>query len=224
MRKVPAGTVTRSGSIEFPCNLAGVTDAADASRGPDPGVALLLREIRSQRTFLSEPVTQQEMTLLLEAARWAPSTWNTQPWRFVVVRPIHGSFDAVVDSLTASNRRWAAHAPVLIVVAACVVFDDGHRNRHALHDVGIASAFMAVQAVAGGLHVQSMAGFSPDAARLAVGVPSDHEIVTILAVGRVEALGASARRNGGPDGSRTRRPMAEIARDEVWDRPYSPDR
>jgi len=196
-------------------------DEPDTELGPDPRLTPLLREMRSHRTFVDDPVSDDDLALLLEAARWAPSTWNTQPWRFVVVRrATRDTFGAVVASLSESNQRWAADAPVLVVVAATPLLDDGRPNRHALHDVGIASAFMAVQAVALGLHVQSMAGFHPEVARAAVGVPADHDVITVLAIGRVATADVVAPDSEQRQAQRTRRSVREIARDGAWDRPY----
>jgi len=200
-----------------------VTDAADDSPGPGAGVTPLLRAIRSRRTFLDEPVRDDDLALLLDAARWAPSTWNAQPTRFVLVRRTDTEvFDAVVASLSSSNRRWAAHAPLLIVTAADPRLEDGSPNAHAWHDLGIASTFLVVQAAALGLHVQSMAGFRPAEAARAVGIPEGFEVVTVLAVGRIDPARSAVpedvvQRDARP---RWRRPLPELVRERHWDRPF----
>lgn len=203
-----------------------MTDTADDSPGPDPRVTPLLRSIRSRRTFLHDPPPEDDLALLLEAARWAPSTWNTQPAGFIIVRRTDTDhFGTVVASLSASNQRWAAHAPILIVVTADPLLENGAPNAHAWHDVGIACAFMAVQAVALGLHLQSMAGFRPEAARAAVLVPADHDVVTVLAVGSVDPSTSPVPPDivARDDQPRSRRTRAEIVREGSWDRPYPSD-
>ena len=195
----------------------------DETEGPDPDVTPLLRALRSRRTFLPEPVDRRDLELLLDAARWAPSTWNAQPARFVLVHRTDADvFDAVVASLSSSNRRWAAHAPLLIVVVADPLLADGSPNAHAWHDVGIASTCMVVQAMALGLHVQSMAGFRPDEAARAVGVPADHDVVTVLAVGRIDPATSPVpddvvQRDAQP---RSRKPVTEVVREGRWDRRF----
>jgi nitroreductase len=182
-----------------------------------------LRAIRSGRTFVDAPVTDDELALLLEAGRWAPSSWNHQPWRFVVVRqgsPAHAQLGA---ALSASNQRWALHAPVLVVVAACLHAEDGTLNPHALHDTGLATGLCLVQAVDLDLHVQIMAGFDGAEAARAVQVPSGHEVATVLAIGHIGPTSLVpvevAARELRP---RRRRPLTDLVFEGGWGRSFEP--
>lgn len=147
----------------------------------------ITEEIRtrwSPRAFADTPVPQEALSSLFEAARWAPSCYNTQPWRFMVAtkdQPEH--YDALLQCLMAKNREWAASAPVLVLSMACADFENGKPNRHALHDVGQAVAQMTIQARALGLYVHQMAGFSQKKAREAFGIPEDFIPTAAIAIG-----------------------------------------
>jgi nitroreductase len=129
-------------------------------------------------------VESEKMRSLLEAARWAPSSNNAQPWRFVVAtkdRP--ADYDRLFDCLLEGNKKWVHRAPVLILSVAKLAFDDGSPNRHALHDVGLATENLALQAAALGLASHPMAGFQIDKARNDLAIPDGYEPVAMIAVG-----------------------------------------
>jgi len=145
----------------------------------------LLRQRRSTRAFSPRDVSDEVLLSMLEAARWAPSCNNVQPWRFLVaVRGEGDGHGRIADLLTPSNRSWAAAAPVLMLAAAELNFPQTEKpNRHALHDVGLAIGMLSVQATAMGLAVHQMAGFSAEAARVACGIPEGFEPVSVIALG-----------------------------------------
>jgi nitroreductase len=122
---------------------------------------------------------------LLEAARWAPSCSNEQPWSFLVaVKDNKPEFERLLGCLIEFNREWAQHAPVLILSLARMIFQStGKPNRHAFHDVGQAIASLTVQATASGLVVHQMAGFDVEKARREFSIPHDHEPVAVTAIG-----------------------------------------
>jgi nitroreductase len=145
----------------------------------------LLARRWSPRAFASRRVEDEQLDALLEAARWAPSCFNAQPWRFAVARAdddpaAHARLAAL---LFPKNLRWAAHAPLLIVTAARRVFDDGKPNQHAWHDVGLAVGNLLAQATSMGLVVHQLAGFDREQARIELGLPDDCDPVTMLAIG-----------------------------------------
>src|SRR5436190_369500 len=110
---------------------------------------------------------------MLEAARWAPSSANEQPWRFIVVRRDHPSRAAVVASLTGTNPRWADSAPVLVVTAAAADLErNGKPNRYAWHDTGFATAQFVMQATSFDLATHLLAGFDAEKLRAATGIPA----------------------------------------------------
>lgn len=173
----------------------------------------LLAERWSSRAFNSDPLAPEALTALLEAARWAPSSANEQPWRFVVTRREDPWHAAVFEALTPGNRKWAGHAAALIVAAARTTrTPDNSPNRYAWHDVGLATAQLILQANALGLVAHPMAGFDAARIREVVELPPELEPVTVIAVGRRAApdvLPDDVReREVAP---RKRRPLAETA-------------
>jgi nitroreductase len=140
----------------------------------------------SPRAFDSgRSVSPEAVGSLLEAARWAPSSMNEQPWRFVVARRERGeAFERLLDCLTPGNRRWAKDAAVLMLSVAKLRFArDDKLNRHALHDVGLAMGNLAAQATAMGLAVHQMGGFEIDEARQRYGIGEGYEPVAAVAIG-----------------------------------------
>lgn len=144
----------------------------------------LIRHRWSPRVFSERPVSEEAIRSLLEAARWAPSSRNAQPWRFVVARRDDGeAHRRMVGMLTEGNQKWAGEAPVLMLSFANTVFDSGKENRVALHDVGQAVAQLTIEAVSRGLLVHQMAGIHLDRIVDAYEVPDDVVPVTGIAVG-----------------------------------------
>ena len=145
----------------------------------------LLRRRWSPRAFSDRRVEPAIMRSLLEAARWAPSSYNEQPWSFIVAtKDDQAEFDRLLSCLVEGNIQWAQYAPVLMVSVARLYFeDDGKPNRHAFHDVGLAVANLIVQATALGLVVHQMAGIFPDKIREMYGIPEGYEAVAGIALG-----------------------------------------
>jgi nitroreductase len=145
----------------------------------------LLARRWSPRAFADRPVERDKLLSLLEAARWAPSSNNEQPWHFIVAtKDQPEEFDRLLGCLVEKNQSWAKAAPVLMMSVASTVFSrNGKPNRHALHDVGQAVADMTVQATALGLYVHQMAGFSVDKAREVYFIPDTFEPVAAIALG-----------------------------------------
>src|SRR5712692_6338646 len=145
----------------------------------------LLRRRWSPRAFSSRPVEPDKLRSLWEAARWAPSSFNEQPWSFIVAtKQDPAEYARLLSCLVEGNIQWAQHAPVLMVSVARLSFEeDGKPNRHAFHDVGQAAANLIVQATALGLMAHQMAGFHPDKVRELYGVPELNEPVAAIALG-----------------------------------------
>jgi nitroreductase len=140
---------------------------------------------RSPRAFASTSVEPETLASLMEAARWAPSCMNEQPWSFIVATKANKSdFDRLLGCLVEFNVQWAQHAPVLLLSVAKLTFEStGELNRHAFHDVGQAIANLTFQATASGLVVHQMAGFDVEKARREFSIPQDFEPVAAAAVG-----------------------------------------
>jgi nitroreductase len=145
----------------------------------------LLKRRWSPRAFSDRRVEPDTLRSLLEAARWAPSSNNAQPWSLLVAtKEDPGGFGGLVDCLMEGNIPWAQRAPVLMASVARMFFEDnGKPNRHAFHDVGQAVANLTVQATALGLVVHQMAGFHPEKVRELYGVPKEFEPVAMIALG-----------------------------------------
>jgi nitroreductase len=152
-----------------------------------PGVAGMVEPILnrwSPRAYADRDVSIEDLKKGFEAARWAASSSNEQPWRFLVGRRGDETFKKILDALVPGNQVWAKNAPVLILSVARKHFThNGHVNRHYWHDTGAAMANFAVQITALGLHSHSMAGFDHDKAHAAFAIPDDFETVAVTAVG-----------------------------------------
>ena len=139
----------------------------------------------SPRAFSDRDVTDEQVIALLEAARWAPSSYNEQPWRFIVAKKSDPeTYSKLEGSLMEVNRLWAGKAPLLILMLAKKTFThNGASNFYALHDAGIALGHLSIQATAMGLSLHIMGGFDHTAARAAFQIPEDYEVGAALAVG-----------------------------------------
>jgi nitroreductase len=139
----------------------------------------------SPRAFGDQPVAPEQVRSLLEAARWAASSFNEQPWRFIVARKEDGeAFDRMVGCLMEGNRSWARGAAVLILTVVRTTFTHNDRpNRTAVHDLGLAVGNLTMQAMELGLWLHQMAGIETDTIRETYGVPDGYEPVTAIAIG-----------------------------------------
>jgi nitroreductase len=145
----------------------------------------ILRRRWSPRAFSDRLIEPGKLQSLFEAARWAASSFNEQPWNFIVATTQNPEQHArLLSCLVEGNQRWARTAPVLMVSVAKLNFaKTGKPNRHAFHDVGLAVQNMIVEATALGLFVHQMAGFSPEKVREIYGVPDGFEPVAAMAIG-----------------------------------------
>ena len=180
----------------------------------------LFRHRWSPRSFSAQPVERETLLSALEAARWAPSSFNEQPWRFIIARRENpDEFERMLRCLKEGNRTWAQSAPVLLISVAKTYFGDdpAKTNRHAFHDVGLATSQLVLQALDHGLYVHQMAGFERDAAREAYAIPEGFEPVAAMALGYPgepdELPDALAERERKP---RSRMALAEIVYDGRW--------
>ncbi len=179
----------------------------------------LLKRRWSPRAFSEQPVGPDMLLTLLDAARWAPSSSNEQPWRFVVAtKQEPADYDRLLACLLEGNRKWAYRAPVLMLSVARMDFEeDGRPNRHAFHDVGLATENLLLQVSALGLVAHPMAGFDIEKARADLKIPSGYEPVAMIAVGYPGELSVLPdylqQRELKP---RERKPLAEIAFSGQW--------
>jgi nitroreductase len=182
---------------------------------PDHQVAQQFPERWSPRSFTSREMNSAEALSLLEAARWAPSASNQQPWRFVWALRGEAAFAAIRDTLTGNNPVWAGKAAALFVVASkeSVTNREGAEvpNRTAGFDTGAAWMSLALQAKAMGLAAHAMGGFDREKLAAAVALPPGHMLHCVVAVGEqgpAEALPEDLAAREKPS---QRKPVAEIA-------------
>jgi nitroreductase len=145
----------------------------------------LIAERWSPRAFSDKPVAPDVLQSLFEAARWAPSSSNEQPWAYIVATKDDAeNFSKLVSVLVPANVTWAQHAPVLALAVAELAFaKSGTPNRNAQHDVGAATAWLTVEATSRGLFVHQMAGYDHDKARQVFRIPAGWEPIAAIAIG-----------------------------------------
>ncbi len=160
---------------------------SEKHEGSEQEIHSLLQRRWSPRAFDQErSVARDDLLSCLEAARWAPSCFNDQPWRFVVCRrEDHAqAWQDMLSCLSAKNQTWAQHAPVLLMVCANTLFGhDGNENRWAEYDAGAASVSLCLQAASLGLATHQMGGFNATLAAEKFHVPEAFTPMTIMAVG-----------------------------------------
>ena len=164
----------------------------DRSAPVDYDVHELIRQRHSPRVFADRIVEREVLHSLLEAARWAASSFNEQPWRFLVARREEGEeFHRLLKCLMPGNQAWADKAAVLVLSVASLRFARNNKpNRHAYHDVGLAAAQLTLEATARGLVVHQMAGFEVAKARETYGIPEEFDPVAAIALGYPADLNA----------------------------------
>jgi len=151
----------------------------------DHPIEEILKRRWSPRAFSDRMVDREKLQSLFEAARWAASSFNEQPWSFIVAtKQEPEAYATLLGCLTEKNQQWAQLAPVLMVSVAKLNFEkNGKPNRHAFHDVGMAVSNLNVQATTFGLYVHQMAGFSVEKVREVYGVAEGWEPVAAIAIG-----------------------------------------
>jgi nitroreductase len=171
------------------------------------------------------PVERAQITALLEAARWAPSCFGDQPWRFLVWDRFfdEAGWQAAFDCLAEGNQAWVRRAPVLMAALADSQFRrNGKPNRWGQYDTGAASENLCLQATALGLVAHQMGGFDGNRLAAAFGVPERFTPMAMIAVGHpADASTLPEDRQEDERAPRKRRPLEEIAFQGHWDAPYA---
>ncbi len=165
----------------------------------------------SPRAMSGEPITDDELMTLFEAARWAPSSYNNQPWRFVYAKRDSEHWDTLLGLLVEMNKAWAKHASALVVMISKNNFEfNGEPARTHSFDTGAAWENLALQGTMMGLVVHGMQGFDYDKAREVLGVPEGHTVEAMAAIGKPgkkEDLPQELQEREAPS---DRRPLEEI--------------
>jgi nitroreductase len=188
----------------------------------EPVIDRLLSERWSPYAFADRDVADEDLLALLEAARWAASSYNEQPWRYILARRRDAAaFAKLLSCLVEPNQAWARHVPVLMIGVAMTKFARNAKpNKAAHHDLGLASANLSTEATARGLCVHQMIGIVPERVRELYALPEEAEPLTGLAIGY---LGDPATL---PDGlrerdlaPRTRNAVSAFAFEGAWETP-----
>ena len=145
----------------------------------------LIQNRWSPRAFSGKEIAPADLASLFEAARWAPSSNNEQPWVFIVARRSdQEEFDKALQPLVEFNANWAKHAAALGFAVSELAFKKtGSPNRNAQYDTGAAMSQLSIEAIARGIFVHQMAGFDPETAREVFAIPSGWDAITAFAMG-----------------------------------------
>jgi nitroreductase len=186
---------------------------------PDYPIHDLIAKRWSPYAFSERPVSAEDLRSLFEAARWAPSSYNEQPWRYIMATKANApEFERVLSCLVEGNQAWAKAAPVLGIGCASLNFErNGKPNAAAIHDLGLASATLTFEATARGLFVHQMIGIVPDKVRELYHVPEGVEPKTGLAIGYAADPNTLPEKLRERDlAPRTRKKLAEIVFERDW--------
>jgi nitroreductase len=179
----------------------------------------LIRERWSPRAFSETAVSPEILRSLFEAARWAPSSNNEQPWAFLVgTRGEGDTFRKILGTLVEFNQTWVKHAPVLAIAVSELAFvKNGHSNRNAFYDTGAAVSQLTTEATSRELFVHQMAGFDPHKAVEAFAIPNGWEPIAAFAIGYAgdpQTLPEALREHELAPG--TRKPLHEFVMSGQW--------
>ena len=181
------------------------------TRKSDYPIQPLLLSRNSSRAFSSERLSEEELMSLFEAARWTPSSYNNQPWRFIYARRGEKEWDTLFKVLVEFNQSWAKHADTLILVISRNLFEhNGKPAPTAQFDTGAAWMSFAIEAHARNLVAHGMQGFDYDAIKKALHIPDTFTVEAMIAVGKAgkkEDLPADLREK---EALSSRKPLKEI--------------
>lgn len=184
----------------------------------------LLSERWSPYAFQDRPVSDADLRSLFEAARWAASSYNEQPWTYIVATQENPDpFQQLLSCLVEGNQVWAKNAPVLALGIVSLKFSRNQKdNRAAVHDLGLATSNLVVEATARGLVVHQMIGILPDKAREVYGIPDGFEAWTAMAIGYLgDPMMLPERLQERDQMPRQRKPLDQFVFSGTWGTPSS---
>jgi len=185
----------------------------------------LIRERWSPVAFTPRRIEPAALGSLFEAARWAPSSYNEQPWCFLIATQDQPEeFAKLLGCLVPGNQKWAKNAFALALSVAKLAFArDGQPNRHACHDVGLATQNLILQAHSLGLACHAMAGFDIDRARDVFQIPTTHDPVAAIAIGypALDYRGVDDSLRQRDERPRSRKPLLEFVHHGAFGRSFN---
>ena len=183
----------------------------------------LLNKRWSPRAFMDKPVEEASLQRIFEAARWAPSSYNEQPWRFIVGLKGDTTWDLIFESLAEFNQNWAKMAPVLILnIGKTHSGKTNKPNKVFQYDVGQSVAHITFQVMKEGLFMHQMGGFDPSKATKLLNIPNEYQPLTVMAIGHIgkpETLPEDLKVS--EIAERDRKPLDEIFFEERFGNPSS---
>jgi nitroreductase len=198
------------------------TEGIETMQKPAPidfPVHELVRNRWSPRAFADKAIPQDVLRSLFEAARWAPSSNNEQPWAYLVAaKNDKENFEKMLSVLVEFNANWAQNASILAIAVAELAFAKNNTpNRNAQYDTGAATAWLSVEATARGLFVHQMAGFDPEKARQVFAIPAGWDAIAALAIGYPGDPNSLPQRLKERElAPRTRKPLSEFVMSGRW--------
>jgi nitroreductase len=192
----------------------------DAIRKPTYPIDSLFLNRWSSRSMTGEELDDNEIMTLFEAARWAPSSFNNQPWRFIYAKRNSQYWDRIFNLLLEGNKRWANNAAVLVVVVSNKNFEynDQYSITHQ-YDAGAAWENLALQASLKGLVAHGMQGFDYERARKELEVPDNFDVVAMIAIGKrgpKDKLPEDLQKKELPNGRKPLKPLSEIVMEGIF--------
>lgn len=157
----------------------------DESRKSTYAINPLILNRWSPRAMTGEDLDNEEIMPLFEAARWAPSSYNNQPWRFIYAKRNTEHWDRLFNLLADGNKTWAKNSALLVVVISRKNFEYNEKPaRTYQYDAGSAWENLALEAFSRGLVAHGMQGFDYEKARFELEIPSDFEVMAMIAIGK----------------------------------------
>jgi nitroreductase len=187
----------------------------------DHPVNSLIASRWSPYAFTNRLVSRADLLSLFEAARWAPSSYNEQPWSFILAtRDNPDDFQKMISCLVEANQTWAQHAAALAISVASLNFTrNGRANAAALHDIGLAVANLTLEATARGISVHQMIGILPDRACDVYGIPEGQRPLTAFAIGYAGSPASLSEEMRVRDQERRgRKPLSEFLYEGSWEK------
>ncbi len=184
-------------------------------------IQTIIKNRWSPRSFSDKAVSEDQLLRILEAARWAPSSFNEQPWRFIVGIKGDETYERLFNCLVEFNQIWATTAPVLVLAIGNKLSSKGGNNSVYHYDVGQSMAYLTLQAEAEGLKSHQMGGFSKEKARELFNIPEDFDPLVMSALGYQDAPEKLK-----PDFAdmerqpRARKPMAQLVFSETFEKSH----
>jgi nitroreductase len=180
-------------------------------RHADHPVDALFLDRWSPRAMSGDPIADDELMVLFEAARWAPSSFNNQPWRILYARRESDHWPTFLGLLVDANKVWASKAAALLVFVSKTTFDhNGKPARTHSFDAGAAWENLALQASLRGLVAHGMQGFDYERAREELGIPDEYQVEAMVAVGRPGPRDALPEKLQAVESPNERRPLAQM--------------